>query len=163
MPTDCQFPHDARHPWQFMVRCFWLHIQTALFLVNVDTISGHYREKSTVVCAFYRRLAALVIWKKRKSGKKTHKEYQKQNSTVYLQMVSARMDKNVVTAVEAEDVHMRPGYKICVAWGMMTSSNENIFLVTGPLCGKFTGHRWIPLTKASDAELWCFLCWSVTE
>ena len=24
------------------------------------------------------------------------------------------------------------------------------------LCGEFTGHRWIPLTKASDAELWCF-------
>ena len=44
---------------------------------------------------------------------------------------------------------------------MMTSSNENIFRVTGPLCGKFTGHRWIPLTKASDAGLWCFL-WSAT-
>ena len=28
-----------------------------------------------------------------------------------------------------------------------------------PLCGEFTGHRWIPRTKASDAELWCFL-WS---
>ena len=42
---------------------------------------------------------------------------------------------------------------------MMTSSNGNIFRVTGPLCGEFTGHRWIPLTKASDAELWCFL-WS---
>ena len=41
----------------------------------------------------------------------------------------------------------------------MTSSNGNIFRVTGPLCGEFTGHRWIPLTKASDAELWCFL-WS---
>ena len=40
---------------------------------------------------------------------------------------------------------------------MMTSSNGNIFLVTGPLWGEFTGHRWIPLTKASDAELWCFL------
>ena len=39
----------------------------------------------------------------------------------------------------------------------MTSSNENIFRVTGPLCGEFTSHRWIPLTKASDAELWCFL------
>ena len=39
---------------------------------------------------------------------------------------------------------------------MMTSSNGNIFRVTGPLCGKFTGHRWIPLTKASDAELWCY-------
>ena len=30
------------------------------------------------------------------------------------------------------------------------------FPLTGPLCGEFTGHRWIPLTKASDAELWCF-------
>ena len=26
----------------------------------------------------------------------------------------------------------------------MTSSNGNITRVTGPLCGKFTGHRWIP-------------------
>ena len=30
----------------------------------------------------------------------------------------------------------------------MTSSNGNIFRVTGPFCGEFT--------KASDAELWCF-------
>ena len=39
----------------------------------------------------------------------------------------------------------------------MTSSNGNIFRVTGHLCGEFTGPRWIPHTKASDAELWCFL------
>ena len=38
---------------------------------------------------------------------------------------------------------------------MMTSSNGNIFRVTGPLCGEVSGHRWIPLTKASDAEPWC--------
>ena len=38
----------------------------------------------------------------------------------------------------------------------MTSSNGNIFRVTSHLCGEFTGPRWIPLTKASDAELWCF-------
>ena len=38
----------------------------------------------------------------------------------------------------------------------MTPSNWNIFRVTDPLCGEFTGHRWIPRTKASDAELWCF-------
>ena len=44
-------------------------------------------------------------------------------------------------------------------FNMMTSSNGNIFRVTGPLCGEFTCHRCIPLTKASDAELWCFL-WS---
>ena len=29
---------------------------------------------------------------------------------------------------------------------------ETFFRVTGPLCGEFTGYRWIPLTKASDAE-----------
>ena len=45
---------------------------------------------------------------------------------------------------------------------MMTSSNGNIFRVTGHLCGKFTGHRWISHTKASDAELWCLL-WSAPE
>ena len=28
--------------------------------------------------------------------------------------------------------------------------------------GESTGHRWIPLTKASDAELWCFL-WLAPE
>ena len=39
---------------------------------------------------------------------------------------------------------------------MMTSSNGNIFRVTGHLCGEFTGPRWIPRTKASDARLWCF-------
>ena len=31
-----------------------------------------------------------------------------------------------------------------------------------PLCGEFTGHRRIPLTKASDAEFLCFL-WSTPE
>ena len=36
---------------------------------------------------------------------------------------------------------------------MMTSSNGNIFRVTGPVCGEFTGSRWIPHTKSSDAEL----------
>ena len=43
---------------------------------------------------------------------------------------------------------------------MMTSSNGNIFSITGPLCGELTSHWWIPPIKANDAELWCFL-WSV--
>ena len=42
---------------------------------------------------------------------------------------------------------------------MMTSSNGNTWRVTGPMCEEFTGHQWIPLTKASNVELWCFL-WS---
>ena len=38
----------------------------------------------------------------------------------------------------------------------MTSSNGNIFHFVRGI------HRWIPLTKASDAMLWCFL-WSALE
>ena len=38
----------------------------------------------------------------------------------------------------------------------------NIFRVIGLLCGEFTGHRWISITKASDAELLCFL-WSAPK
>ena len=48
---------------------------------------------------------------------------------------------------------------ICI---MMRSSNGIFFRGTGLLCGEFTGHRWIPRTKASEAELWCFL-WSAPE
>ena len=54
--------------------------------------------------------------------------------------------------------------KSWVSWSiyissMMTSSHGNIFRVIGPLLVESIGHRWIPLTKANDAELWCFL-WS---
>ena len=42
------------------------------------------------------------------------------------------------------------------------TSNGNIFRVTDPLCWEFSGHRWIPRTKASDAELWYFL-WCAPE
>ena len=38
----------------------------------------------------------------------------------------------------------------------MTSSNGNIFRVTGHLCEEFTGHRWIPRIMANDAELLMF-------
>ena len=39
---------------------------------------------------------------------------------------------------------------------MMTSSNGNIFRITGHLWGESTGDRWIPLTKASDAGVFMF-------
>ena len=51
---------------------------------------------------------------------------------------------------------------ICHIEHKMTSLNWNIFRITGPLCGQIIGHRLIPLTKASDAELWRFL-WPVPE
>ena len=45
---------------------------------------------------------------------------------------------------------------------MMTSSNGNIIHVTDPFVKGIHRHRWVPLTKAIDAELWCFL-WSAPE
>ena len=45
---------------------------------------------------------------------------------------------------------------------MMMASDGNIFCVAGPFCGEFTSHRWIPLTKASHAELWFFV-WSAPK
>ena len=53
-------------------------------------------------------------------------------------------------------------YMPAIMHTVMASSNGNIFRVTDPLCGEVTGPRWIPHTKASDAELWCFL-WSASE
>ena len=54
-------------------------------------------------------------------------------------------------------VWQKPILQLSTSNIMITSSNGNIFRVTGHLCGEFTGLRWIPRTKASDAELWCFL------
>ena len=45
---------------------------------------------------------------------------------------------------------------------IMTSSNGNIFRVTGPLRGESIGHWRISLTKASEAELWYYV-WSTPE
>ena len=43
---------------------------------------------------------------------------------------------------------------------MMTSSNGNIFRITGHLCGEFTGHRWISRKKGQwrDALMSSLIC-----
>ena len=43
---------------------------------------------------------------------------------------------------------------------MMTSSNGNIFRVTGPLCGEFTSHQWIPRTSGqwSGSFVFSLIC-----
>ena len=65
----------------------------------------------------------------------------------------------IVRSRLSRDISSRNGHQGDILPFMKPSSNGNIFRVTGPLCGEFTGHRWIPYTKASNAELWCFL-WS---
>ena len=52
-----------------------------------------------------------------------------------------------------------PMVTIMIFHMMVTPSNANLFRVTGPLCGEYIGHWWIPLTKAGYGEPWCSL-WS---
>ena len=49
---------------------------------------------------------------------------------------------------------------LAVELSWMTSSNGIIFRVTGPLCGEFTGHRWIPPYKGQWrwALMFSFIC-----
>ena len=48
------------------------------------------------------------------------------------------------------------------AWSHDDVLRRKHFRITCLLCGEFTYHRWIPRTKASDVELWCFL-WFAPE
>ena len=62
-------------------------------------------------------------------------------------------------------------YIVGMGWGhfitislncMMALSDKNIFRVTDPFWGKYTGRCSIPLTEASDVEHWWYL-WSEPE
>ena len=57
---------------------------------------------------------------------------------------------SVVAAITCKSTY-KTDTRASIAWW-----HHQTFCVTGPLCGKFTGHWWIPSTKASDAKLWCF-------
>ena len=81
-------------------------------------------------------------------------------SGINTRRVSISTKRSPVPTRHAFEWTLNGTYQRLISWHpMMTSSNGNNFRVTGPLCGEFTVHRWIPLTKASDAELWCIL-WS---
>ena len=47
------------------------------------------------------------------------------------------------------EILSRPLWRHCNVhfYSMKTSSHESLYRITGPLCGLFTGHRWIPLAK----------------
>ena len=85
--------------------------------------------------------------------------YKKDKTIVWVCLVIFR------TKLDTSDIrHITTTYYISytrhscnMGLSMITSSNGNIFRVTGPLCGEFISHQWIPLPKANNAELRCFL------
>ena len=85
-------------------------------------------------------------------------DYLIENAVLWIDSLSScnmRTDRNLGFMIECMHVQCIPRLCTQVVLGMITSSNGNIYRITGPLWGGSTGHRWIP----SDAELWCFL-WS---
>ena len=77
---------------------------------------------------------------------------------------------DLITALHHHFVLMKKGVKPTncmyrfVPWNAVftTCLFLYIFCITSPLHGEFTGHWWIPLTKASDTEHWCFP-WSAPD
>ena len=83
------------------------------------------------------------------------------NESVPVQTMQEMIDQNImppVVGVGEETLSLLFAYdtQSTSEHYYVIKSNGNIFRVTGTLCGEFTGHRWIPHTKASDAELWFF-------
>ena len=78
------------------------------------------------------------------------------NKDLYIRIVHTSRDSAfwqtclLVPATAEDKIRTQPHGGWWVEYVMMTSSNGNIFRVTGHLCGEFTGPRWIPHTKASD-------------
>ena len=68
---------------------------------------------------------------------------------IYTQQIVARLSVDSCGQSRLQAFHLPS------SWSMMTSSNWNIFRVTSLFAG-------IPRTRASEAELWCFL-WSASE
>ena len=81
-----------------------------------------------------------------------------QNTTNCIMRIRKKAD-HVMVAMFIATITWTPSLQILI---MMTSSNGNIFHITGLFCGEFTGDQWIPRSKASNVELWCFL-WSASE
>ena len=84
-----------------------------------------------------------------------HIQYWKTEVTVYIHYRQRTMDREIWCTISISALCWLAIMQMNCC--MMTSSNGHIFRVTGPLWGESTGHRWIPITKASDAELWFFV------
>ena len=120
---------------------------------------GQWMPKDSIDYIFTLGFVSVGLWMTRLSQTTNHHLTKcRLNSNMSLQSTWTVIWHNVFVSVSTARVD---------SWSvlenhLMTSTNGNIFHVTGPLWGESSGRRWIPLTKAIDAELLCFL-WSMAE
>ena len=128
--------------WYGIFMCWTLHIDNLIASINWAI------SKSVIICLIRSFLWLMGLY----TG------YSKR-----LIKISERLEKFKPESCGVEtswDLALRYPF----AWGIeakghckpahysMMSPNGNIFRVSGPLCGEFTGHRWIPRTEAIDAS-----------
>ena len=79
--------------------------------------------------------------------------------SLYMQSTKSTSKLRIIGPLLGAVCYSAPGgfspTRACNAW-WRHQMEFFFFRVTGPLYGEFTGHRWIPLTEASDAEFWRF-------
>ena len=76
---------------------------------------------------------------------------------IYFHTVSSNI---AITWRRLNNCDPKQSHDPCLSW--WRHQMQDIFRVTDLLWEESTGYRWIPLTKASDAELWYYL-WSAPE
>ena len=87
---------------------------------------------------------------------------------IHQYQVTMDIRRNINQGVSSQQIPSRASYGVFI-WSILDNNDcscwahhmEN-FPRYWPLCGEFTDHRWIPLTKGSEAELWYFL-WSAPK
>ena len=107
-------------------------------------ISSHYADPITEMemSSFRQTFHDWLYWKL-SYGYKFHKKWH-----FYLVMSWWRC----VEAQWSLCYYIPSDHKFLFSFNMMTSSNGNVFCVTGPLCGEFTGQRWIPLASEFPSQ-----------
>ena len=112
------------------------------------------------VRAIERKVVSSVV---NRTGTYRTKPYQMQypGAKVYHQCQYLIYDTSTLLFIYSDSTHVMsiPHVLYCIFTRFVAHDNYinwKHFSRNRPLFGEFTGHRWIPLKKARDAELWCF-------
>ena len=154
----------------YIQRNKYIYIYEVKITFEMLTVRGHQHSFSTQDRTFFWKCQSFWEWKcLDMRGTQIPKPIMTYCSACILHLIQLTYNinhecwgKSPSSACIVSSIRNQLSWVWLMSVHIMTSSNGNIFRVTGPLCEEFTGHRWIPLTKASDAELWCFL-WSEPE
>ena len=83
------------------------------------------------------------------------------SEAVYIAALSININKNMIHIFAWHAMFYFSSHQEIIHHAMMTSRHESTVPMIGPLWMESTVHRWsprVPSLRASNAELWCLLC-----